>query len=53
MKRLLTELQEIKKLLQVIASNQEQVSKKNTVTVKISDLDEYKRFIEKTKNLTF
>lgn len=44
--KILKELQEIKKLLQVIVSNQEQSKMKSSVTVKIADLVAYKRLFE-------
>lgn len=51
--KIITELQEIKKLLQVIVSNQEQKNPLGKVTVDVTGIDEVKKQLEEIKNSTF
>lgn len=50
---ILKELQEIKKLLQVIVSNQEQKESVDKVTIDVNGIDEIKKQLDEIKNSTF
>lgn len=51
--KIITELQEIKKLLQVIVSNQEQKESVDKVTIDVNGIDEIKKQLDEIKNSTF